>query len=853
MWMKSSGLQAFPSFHAQRSPRPELKHPMFLPTHDVHVDSYPELLWYLSSKPSTKSKDVEPYLSPKDSFVKPIITRPSATPSNTKPRLFALIIGINFYENVRSLRGAVPDALAFKEYLETNLNVPTSHIHTLLNRAASRSAIIESFIRLKEDSRIDKDDPILIFYAGHGSEVPAPLGWESGSDSAKIQLLVPQDYCSAKGREIPGIPDRTIGALLNNIAEVKGNNITVVFDCCHSGSGTRKDDERGIRSVELDLNITGNLDQNIWGHGTNRSASIPAKFTHSGLRSHVLLAACSSSEFAREEKGRGNFSTALLKLLRTVGPEQLRYFDILSRLDAIPSQNPQCEGVYQNRYLFNAMVSGSRYISYPVREENSQFILDAGAAHGITEGAEFTVYSQIEKAEPPLGILTVETVDSFSSTMRPVSIDQIFSLPTTAVGIQTKAGEKESLRIYAPLDDQLLPFFEALALLQVKGTQSDHKFSLVETSEDAHLGISIHNNRVVFEILDERISGHGLSRLFHDVNPSVYDIVAILKGAAHFFWELDRGKPNSEITSDIRIDFYRLQESENNFDEAGNVVYLPTGQNLCENNVLDFTVEEDLIYGLKLTNHSSYDLYPTILYFDNSDLSIGPYYAPQSSGQFTLDVPLKKEGGTLTVGYGLGGSPPFSYYLREGQDIDVGFLKVYASTKPVDLFMVPQQSPFETMHSRSGRPSKKEPIDVWGTLLIPVVQRRRSEKCVVSTGAVITGDLETENSLLRSELNILHQSSSIEKKRFQAEANELRITLQHQRQEIDVLTNSLASERDERINLQSELDAMRSPPQLSVHKGAFRSAEKERARRKPTLFNGILKLLGHLRLLPHRA
>jgi hypothetical protein len=145
------------------------------------------------------------------------MTTPEPSP---KPRLFALIIGINYYDNAQSLRGAVPDALSFKEYLEKRLGVPTQQIHTLLNKSASRTAIIEAFQNLRDDERIQKGDPIFIYYAGHGSELPSQS--EVGS---KVQVLVPQDYCAKPEKKIPAIPDRTIAVLIAQIAEKKGDNI----------------------------------------------------------------------------------------------------------------------------------------------------------------------------------------------------------------------------------------------------------------------------------------------------------------------------------------------------------------------------------------------------------------------------------------------------------------------------------------------------------------------------------------------------------------------------------------------------------------------------------------------------
>jgi hypothetical protein len=68
-----------------------------------------------------------------------------------------------------------------------------------------------------------------------------------------------------------------------------------------------------------------------------RGVKVANGFAQRGIRSHVLLAACSANEKAREDAGvcRGRFTTALLKLLRSTGAEQLVYADVLCRIDPI--------------------------------------------------------------------------------------------------------------------------------------------------------------------------------------------------------------------------------------------------------------------------------------------------------------------------------------------------------------------------------------------------------------------------------------------------------------------------------------------------------------------------------------
>ena len=145
------------------------------------------------------------------------------------PPLFALIIGIDEYkyDDFEQLDCAVADAQAIKTYLETSLGVPTSQIKTLFNKEATRDAIIASLRDLGNNASINRGDPILIYYAGHGSTAEAPAGWEAGG--SHIQILVSHDTLCDSHKKVFGIPDRTIGVLLEQIAQEKDDNIVCIL------------------------------------------------------------------------------------------------------------------------------------------------------------------------------------------------------------------------------------------------------------------------------------------------------------------------------------------------------------------------------------------------------------------------------------------------------------------------------------------------------------------------------------------------------------------------------------------------------------------------------------------------
>lgn len=146
--------------------------------------------------------------------------------------LHALVIGINDYKSpeVPNLLGAVADADAFSNYLMNHLNVPRSQITDLRDAEATRDNIISRIRDLgrKNDDHLKNGDPILIFYAGHGASGRAPAGWEAGNN--EVQFIIPHDCrVNVWGSKVPAIPDRTLGALLRQLADVKGDNIVRSF------------------------------------------------------------------------------------------------------------------------------------------------------------------------------------------------------------------------------------------------------------------------------------------------------------------------------------------------------------------------------------------------------------------------------------------------------------------------------------------------------------------------------------------------------------------------------------------------------------------------------------------------
>ena len=77
------------------------------------------------------------------------------------------------------------------------------------------------------------------------------------------------------------------------------------------------------------------------------------------------------------------------------------------------------------------------------------------------------------------------------------------------------------------------------------------------------------------------------------------------------------------------------------------------------------------------------------------------------------------------MGYGDPGWVPQTFFLREGQEVDVGILKLFLSRKQVDLSHIAQETPFKVSRA-SAEAVLPEPKNLplpWDTIEIPVVQQ----------------------------------------------------------------------------------------------------------------------------------
>lgn len=152
----------------------------------------------------------------------------AAAPPVSAAGRHALLIGINDYQAVPDLRGAVNDIEGMRLVLTTRLGFAPEEIRSVTDAAATRAGILAALEDLV--ARAGPEDVVYLHYSGHGSQVKDVSGDEpDGLD----ETLIPHD-----GRT-PDVPDITDDEIDELLARLRAKSAVIVLDSCHSGTATR--------------------------------------------------------------------------------------------------------------------------------------------------------------------------------------------------------------------------------------------------------------------------------------------------------------------------------------------------------------------------------------------------------------------------------------------------------------------------------------------------------------------------------------------------------------------------------------------------------------------------------------
>jgi len=611
-----------------------------------------------------------------------------------------------------------------KRWLIDGLNVSEDQIRLLLNSQATKQNIEDSFMEhLVNNAAIDKGDAIIIYFAGHGSSLVAPQDWfQEAKNTAEVQVICPYDHDTntTQGR-IAGISERSLHALIDDLSSTKGNNITLILDCCFSPAQTPRNilDRRITRWTRTTKAIPDDLYRGLWTGARGKPHISHLGFFNPPLATHVLLAACPLGCESTEDKEGGKFTTNFIRAMLELPLYRTSYAHLIEHLvQAAPdSQKFVCLGQYKDRTVFNGVpfVIDKRFSFATLGSDTNKLKVEVGAIHGIVEGCELTIYlhNYLCSQNPPIACAVVSELHPTWCYVRIKS--QTSEVPTTCWAKVSKWNNHRPFRVH--LKSTLTSFVRIWKLrrtisTKVGGLASKGGLNILRVRHAAQADISLALGRHSVTVVQHQPI---FSEKHHRVVKIEKDALEVIDDAALFNLHLFLKNLEYPLQNLIEMELFRLD---------------PLSWTKVDSNVLDtgaaiLPYEGGAIYQIILQNKSQVDLWPYLVYMDPNGYSITMLYQPDLSLE---NPPLPKQG-FLEIGSGKPGSEALSFALGTHNHLDSGYLKLFLSSIPVTMNLLEQSSSYSSpTPSHAGLPVTHSEVQIWDTAIASVTFIRHPDQ-----------------------------------------------------------------------------------------------------------------------------
>jgi len=485
---------------------------------------------------------------------------------------WAIIIGIDYYPADRSLRGSVKDANAVKGYLESR-ETPV-HIVTLTATTPSdvtsgvpveaasswpnRLNVIQALKRVIKEA--NPGDLVYIHYSGHGTRILSEA--RQGSQSVEELALVLFEADEIGESYLRG---RHLASALKQMVD-KGLVVTVLLDCCFSGSVPRHEDQLAfaIRTVDYKSNVAALAaeadDEEFGEFSVSQKAPRSVSAQQDWIINpdgYTIISACGPYERAFEvdlgAHGRmGALTHLYFEILnaqtqggRSVAQETL-HAHLCARFHCIwPQQTPM---LYGNMYrtFFSDLIRREDPKLIPLyRAAGGRLRLRAGLAHGISPGDEFAVVSSDTSERAVHTVLRVSDVGTFTSEMVAVEASQAETARDFKTGWSAKLVGRASpsnIRVRIPRelseDHEYQAAVKDLLFVDPVLSSRAERFGLV-------VRINEHNHFEVLDALGDKL--HDLPTVPKDLPRAAAKILRVLQHVSSFkvFQGIENRLPNA--------------------------------------------------------------------------------------------------------------------------------------------------------------------------------------------------------------------------------------------------------------------------------------------------------------------
>ena len=252
-------------------------------------------------------------------------------------------------------------------------NAGFNSVMTLVNRQATKTGIVGAFKRMTASCK--HSDVVYIHYSGHGQQMTDVHNDErDGLD----ECWIPYDACRKASATYHGekhLTDDELNVYLNAIRNKIGakGKLLVVIDACHSGDGTRGEDDDIVRGVEDTLVVDSQNARGLYETfeaiksffvGDNGKENVINTKAKPLAERWITISACRSDQVNVEMKSPtvGKLTYALwteLKNVDKVGNDEFmkRIRKFVNRNTSSRPQQPEMTGEDINKYNITDILS----------------------------------------------------------------------------------------------------------------------------------------------------------------------------------------------------------------------------------------------------------------------------------------------------------------------------------------------------------------------------------------------------------------------------------------------------------------------------------------------------------------
>jgi len=331
------------------------------------------------------------------------------------PQYHVLLIGVpqpGVEAAVRTARGYFPalrtvdsDLGKLAAVLEDRWSVPKQAVTIDTDPKDTTKAGILGLIESKLIEPCKPDDVVFFGFVGHGLQIPdLSKRWlvSQAIATADVAELDPSDPRVTSTQVTPnpfvaGDPDPStlisgaeIGAEFAKLKKITPN-VTLAFDCCHSGVLTRG---AYVSRGAMGTGLQELLQKGLLPHGQDAVKTDGTIADEAGKRGLVSLSAADSTQCAYEDEHGGVFTNALVQALNDAGghggqatyqqlSDEIRAL-IETRADLPSPQTPQIEGDTRRAILSGAYIEADQY--FHTVWDGSRLKVNAGQLQGWKQG-----------------------------------------------------------------------------------------------------------------------------------------------------------------------------------------------------------------------------------------------------------------------------------------------------------------------------------------------------------------------------------------------------------------------------------------------------------------------------------